>query len=295
MSDAFIAGALPALGFASLGSGSRGNGTLVRIGGELILVDCGFSVRVTVARLARFGLRPGDLSAILVTHEHADHIGGVAGLAQRYRIPVWCSHGTRRAVAGELSARCFLSDQPFSIGQVRVDPVAVPHDAREPTQFVFRYEAEGRAEQVGVLSDLGCITPHVTDRFSGCDGLMLEANHDPALLRAGRYPPSVKRRVASDLGHLSNEQSLGLLARIAHPKLHVVLGHISQQNNDMDLLKALFEPLRPQLGALGYAAQETGHRWLCPGGSADAVVAADVQTQSGTETEIRGETEAILS
>lgn len=250
--------ALPGVGLASLGSGSKGNGTLVSIGGQLLLVDCGFSLKETTARLARLGLRPGDLSAILVTHEHADHIGGVATLAQRFGIPVWCSHGTQRAVRGELPAKTFLSDQPFELGPVSVQPVTVPHDSREPTQFVFQCGSH----KLGVLSDLGCVTPHVVERFSDCDALLLEANHDVGLLRGGRYPPAVKRRVASDQGHLSNEQSLALLREIEHPSLHLVLGHISQENNDLGLLKRLFEPFRERLAALGYAAQDSGHNWL---------------------------------
>lgn len=258
MTNELFAAALPPVGLASLGSGSRGNGTLVRMGDSLILVDCGFGLRATTTRLARLGLRPGDLSAILVTHEHSDHVAGVAALAQRYGIPVWCSHGTLRAVRGELGARCFLSDQPFFIGDVEVRPVTVPHDAREPTQFVFA----GAGRRLGVLSDLGCVTPHVVNQFQGCDALLLEANHDRDLLQRGRYPPSVKRRVASEQGHLSNGQTLDLLQQIEHAGLHLVLGHISLENNDMDLLQRLFEPFRPRLAALGYAAQDAGHGWL---------------------------------
>ncbi|MEM1432661.1 MAG: MBL fold metallo-hydrolase [Pseudomonadota bacterium] len=258
MSEALQAPLLPHGGLASLGSGSRGNGTLVRLGDELLLVDCGFNLKGTQQRLARLGLRPGDLTAILVTHEHADHIGGVAALAQRFGIPVWCSHGTQRAARGELPARSFLSDQPFTIGDVRVHPVTVPHDAREPTQFVF--ERDGY--RLGVLSDLGCVTPHVIEQFQALDALLLEANHDRRLLMNGRYPASVKRRVASDQGHLSNEQSEALLKQLEHPRLKLVLGHISLENNDIDLLRRLFEPFRPRLAGLGYAAQDDGHDWI---------------------------------
>jgi phosphoribosyl 1,2-cyclic phosphodiesterase len=258
LSEALPVPSLPETGLASLGSGSRGNGTLVRLGGELLLVDCGFNLKRAEQRLARLGLRPGDLTAILVTHEHSDHIGGVAALAQRYGVPVWCSYGTQRAARGALAARCFLSDRPFTIGDVQVRPVTVPHDAREPTQFVF----EQGGTRLGVLSDLGCVTPHVIEQFQALDALLLEANHDRRMLMNGRYPASVKRRVASDQGHLSNEQSEALLQQLQHPALKLVLGHISLENNDLALLRRLFEPYRPRLAALGYAAQDAGHDWI---------------------------------
>lgn len=248
----------PALAaIASLGSGSKGNGTLVQIGGQRLLVDCGFGLRATQNRLQRLGLRPGDLSAILVSHEHSDHVQGVAALAHRFDIPVYASHGTLKAQQGKLYGHAFISDQPFQVAGVEVVPVTVPHDAREPTQFVFT--ADGT--RVGVLSDLGHVTPHVTREFQGLDALLLEANHDRDLLAVGRYPASVKRRVGGNLGHLANEQAAALLADIAHPGLNVLIGHISAQNNRMDLLQALFEPLRAQLASLGYATQEEGHNW----------------------------------
>ncbi len=242
---------------ASLGSGSKGNGTLVQLGGELLLVDCGFGLRAVTQRLARLSLRPADLSAILVSHEHSDHMQGVAALAHRFNIPVYASHGTLRATAGKLFGRAFTSDEPFAINAVEVMPVTVPHDAREPTQFVFR--ADGVS--VGVLSDLGHVTAHVCRHYQGLDALLLEANHDRDMLAAGRYPPSVKRRVGGDLGHLANEQALALLQQIAHPGLRVLLGHISGENNCMNRLAELFEPMRGELADLGYATQAEGHDW----------------------------------
>ena len=242
---------------ASLGSGSKGNGTLVQLAGELLLVDCGFGLRAVTQRLARLSLRPADLSAILVSHEHSDHMQGVAALAHRFNLPVYASHGTLRATAGKLFGRAFTSDEPFAINAVEVMPVTVPHDAREPTQFVF----SANGVRVGVLSDLGHVTAHVCRHYQGLDALLLEANHDRDMLAAGRYPPSVKRRVGGDLGHLANEQALALLQQIAHPGLRVLLGHISGENNCMKRLAELFEPMRDELAALGYATQTEGHEW----------------------------------
>jgi phosphoribosyl 1,2-cyclic phosphodiesterase len=244
-------------GFASLGSGSRGNGTLVEIGGELFLVDCGFGIRQAERRLARLGVRPGDLSAILVTHEHADHAAGVAALSHRYAVPVFASFGTLRA-ASALTGQAFDSHAPFRIGAVTVHPVIVPHDAREPTQYVFQHGDT----RLGVVSDLGHVTPYVCEQFSACNGLMMESNYDLPMLLRGGYPESVKRRIASNLGHLSNEQAAGFLDALTHPDLQVVIGHVSEQNNHMELLAAAFEPLRDRVARLEFATQSDGIDWI---------------------------------
>ncbi|MDZ7670089.1 MAG: MBL fold metallo-hydrolase [Gammaproteobacteria bacterium] len=243
--------------FASLGSGSRGNGTLVEIGGELILVDCGFTLKQTERRMARLGARPGDLSAILVTHEHSDHIGGVAALAHRYALPVFASFGTMKAVRWGLRGEVIDAHQPFQIGAVTVNPVIVPHDAREPTQFCFQHDDI----KLGVVSDLGHVTPFVCEQFSACQGLFMESNYDPATLLDGSYPPSVKRRIAGNLGHLSNAQAAGFLDAVAHAQLQVVVGHVSEQNNHPELLEAAFEPCRDRVAALSFATQSDGADW----------------------------------
>jgi len=244
--------------FASLGSGSRGNGTLIDLGGHLILVDCGFTLKQTEARLRRLDVRPGDLAAILVTHEHSDHIGGVAALAYKYCIPVHASYGTLRAAQGRLVGQAFDSHHPFMIGPVNVSPVIVPHDAREPTQFVFDYQGL----RLGVVSDLGHVTPFVIEQFTGCRGLLMESNYEPDMLWCGRYPEAVKRRIDSPLGHLSNAQAAGFLAAIANPELDVVVGHVSEQNNHPEHLAAAFEPLRGEVAALQFATQEEGVHWV---------------------------------
>lgn len=244
--------------FASLGSGSKGNGTLVRIGSEHILVDCGFSTKQAETRLGRLGIAPGDLSAILVTHEHSDHAGGVAALAYKYGLPVYASYGTLKALGPKLTGTVIDSHKEFKVGEVTVIPVIVPHDTREPTQFVFEY----RGVRVGVLSDLGQITPHVTERYMGCHGLLMEANHDRQMLMRGRYPEYVKRRIASNLGHLSNEQAVAFLDAVANPLLQVVVGHVSEENNHHDLLEACFAPLRSKVRELRFANQRDGIAWV---------------------------------
>lgn len=250
----------PKVRIASLGSGSGGNGTLLSWGEATFLIDCGFGLKEASARLARCGVGAGDLAAILVTHEHSDHASGVRALAQRFGTPVLASHGTLRAMPRLHSdlARPFNSGETIAHGDVSIHTVTVPHDAREPTQFVFR---QGGV-QVGVLTDLGCATPHVVKCFQGCTALFLESNHDRGMLLRGDYPPRLKRRIASDQGHLSNEQAADLLARTMHDGLkQVIVGHVSQQNNSPERVAAAFAPFRPQLQTLRFATQEGGLEW----------------------------------
>jgi phosphoribosyl 1,2-cyclic phosphodiesterase len=245
----------------------------VDIGGELILVDCGFSLRQAEARFRRIGVGPGDLSAIVVTHEHADHSGGVAALSHKYAVPVYASHGTLKATRTELLGCAINTHNVFSVGAVAVVPVIVPHDAREPTQFVF----ECAGVRVGVISDLGQITPFVAEQYQRCDGLMMESNHDRQMLLRGRYPERVKRRIAGNLGHLSNEQAAGFLDAVAHPRLRVVIGHVSEENNHPDLLQETFARFRNEVQHLAFATQDDGMDWVQVPGMADAADAAGEQ------------------
>ena len=224
--------------FASLGSGSRGNATLIQSEKVSLLVDCGYSVREFESRCADLGVEPGSIDAILVTHEHTDHVKGVGALARKYRMPVWMTHGTfRNARCGDIpDLHLFGLHTPFfGIGDIRIAPYAVPHDAREPSQFTF---ASGE-RRLGLLTDAGSITPHMIDILHGVDALLLECNHDRQMLRDGPYPPGLRARVGGDFGHLSNDQAGSLLASIDHTRLqHLVLAHLSQKNNCPELAKA---------------------------------------------------------
>ena len=248
--------------FASLGSGSKGNGTLVRAEGDLVLVDCGFTLKQTELRLQRLGISGHELSAILVTHEHGDHINGVGPLARKYQIPVYATAGTVRSrklgAINELNL--IVGYQSFVIGHFSITPVAVPHDASEPAQFVI----EANKKRLGLLTDLGSISPHVEQSYQDCDALLLEANHDPLMLASGAYPSSLKQRVGGAWGHLSNKQASSLLERIDCSKLqHLVVAHISQQNNSLSLAQAAIDPCATEVGQVVYACQEEGFDWLC--------------------------------
>ena len=247
--------------FASLGSGSKGNGTLVASGDDCLLVDCGFTIKETERRMARLGLSPADLSAILVTHEHSDHMSGVGPLARKYRLPVYLTPGTLRArdIGSLPQVTLIEGHQPFTVGEIQVTPVAVPHDAREAAQFVFR----SRGRSLGILTDLGTITPHVEAHYSDCDALVLEANHDPQMLAQGPYPPSLKRRVGGAYGHLSNQQAAGFLQRVGSERLqHLVVAHISEKNNSLDLARAALADAAASAANCIYACQQEGFDWL---------------------------------
>lgn len=248
--------------FASLGSGSAGNSLLVERGDTCLMLDCGFGLRETVARLARLGRQPADLTGILVTHEHGDHLGGAFRLARKFSLPLWMTHGTwcaaRESDAG-LDLRMIDSDCPRVIGQLEVQPFPVPHDAREPVQYVF----SDSTHRLGILTDIGEITPHVREVLSGCDGLVLECNHDAAMLAASSYPLSVKRRIAGRLGHLENSAAAGLLSQIDCSRLqHLVAAHLSERNNLPSLaVGALARALGCAESWVGVATPDSGFDW----------------------------------
>ncbi len=249
--------------FASLGSGSRGNSLIVDTGDAKLLLDCGFSVRAMVSRLARLSVLPEEIAGILVTHEHSDHIAGVIRFSRCFGIPVYLTHGTRSFVenCSELHVEYRVIDghTAFSIADFQITPFPVPHDAREPVQYVF---SDG-IHQLGVLTDCGTITPHIVNVLDGCDALVLECNHDSGLLADSTYPAMLKRRISGDFGHLDNQQAASLLRAINSSRLqHIVAAHLSEQNNSPSLVKkAVAEALGCEESWVGVASQEEGFGW----------------------------------
>lgn len=248
--------------FASLGSGSAGNSLIVEGGETCLMLDCGFGLRETVARLQRLGRQPADLAGIFVTHEHGDHLGGVLRLARKYALPVWMTHGTWFACReGEIGIdlRIIDSHRPLVIGDLEVQPFPVPHDAREPVQYVF----SNSVYRLGVLTDIGEITQHVRDLLSGCDGLVLECNHDAKMLSTSSYPASLKQRIAGRHGHLENSAAAELLTQIDCSRLqHLVAAHLSERNNLPALaVSALAQALGCDADWVGVATPEAGFDW----------------------------------
>jgi phosphoribosyl 1,2-cyclic phosphodiesterase len=251
--------------FASLGSGSAGNSLVVESKSTQLLLDCGFGIRDAVLRLGRLGIDPQNLAGILVTHEHQDHVGGVFRLAAKYRIPVWLTHGTftmiERLMPVQPAFQINLIDShlAFAIGDLEVQPFPVPHDAREPVQFVIG----NGSRKLGVLTDTGTSTPYIEAMLSGCDALTLECNHDLDMLMKGPYTWPLKQRVSSRLGHLDNACSAALLAKLDNSKLqHLIAAHLSAKNNSPALArKALSDVLGCTAEWIGVADQNQGLDW----------------------------------
>ncbi|MDO5626399.1 MAG: MBL fold metallo-hydrolase [Pseudomonadota bacterium] len=237
------------LRFSSLASGSSGNATLVEATDGLqrtrVLIDCGLGWRQLAQRLAAHQLAADDIDAIFITHEHGDHVGCAPLLQQRCGTALRTSAGTWQALhaAGAVSALpdsatpIARDSEMLRIGALGILPFTVPHDAREPLQL----RCTDGDRTLGVLTDLGHVTPHALRQLAGCHALLLESNHDPDLLAASRYPPFLQRRVAGSHGHLSNAQAAQALAHLHHPRLNtVVAAHLSERNNRPDLVRTAF-------------------------------------------------------
>lgn len=253
--------------FASLGSGSEGNALLISAESgasrTTIMLDCGFAVRETERRLQRLGMMPSDINAIIVTHEHQDHVGGVFKFARRHKVPVWLSYGTYQAVA----SRCegvqlqFCRDgEHIPVGDLYFSPYTVPHDAREPVQYVL---GDGQS-RLGVLTDAGHGTPHMLEALGKCDALLLECNHDGVMLAQSDYPLSLKRRIGGAYGHLSNEASAAILGALDRSRLKtLVAAHLSRQNNSPALVLAALSSVPGSAEFdIRVAGQDEGFGWI---------------------------------
>ena len=253
------------LRFASLGSGSGGNCLVAEVNKTRVLLDCGLSPTETEKRLARLGLKPSDISAIIVTHEHDDHAGQAYAFAAEHRLTVWLTFGTRESLAqdgkhpGEVETRTIDGRGRFAIGDIEVQPYTVPHDAREPVQFVL---SDG-AFRLGVLTDIGTTTAHVEATLSLCDALVLECNHDLDLLWSGEYPKWLKERIAGPFGHLDNRTAGRLLAKLDRSRLkHLIAAHLSQKNNRPELAReALAGAIGCEASWVAIATQAEGFDW----------------------------------
>lgn len=227
-----------------LASGSSGNALVVEAGRSRILLDCGISLRRLCRHLAERSLSLEDLDAVLLTHEHHDHVQGLGALSRRQPVPLLATAGTVSALGSNGSRfEIVVSGRPRTVGELEVMPVATSHDAREPVAFVLQH----RGLRVGVVTDTGAVTGQLAECLTGCHALLVETNHDLDMLRLGPYPWHLKQRIASRAGHLSNEQARDLVDRIAHGCLETVVGmHLSEENN------------RPELAAAELAAPLAG-------------------------------------
>lgn len=249
------------LQLASLGSGSAGNSLLVRSKTTTLLLDCGFTLKETLARLATLGVAPTELDAVLITHEHGDHTKGVGPLSRKFNLPVWMTEGTARACRDRKFPilHYFSAHREFTIGDVLLDPFPTPHDAAESCQFVFRL---GNLS-IGCLTDLGACTSHVMEKVKGVNALLLESNYDLEMLRNGPYPASLQARIRSNWGHLGNDQAGELLSLLDHENLQYVwLGHLSERNNTDDVaLETVSRYVESGLDRLNVLPQHSCSPW----------------------------------
>lgn len=237
------------MNLVSITSGSSGNCIYVGTDNTHILVDAGISCKRIEAGLQSIGLKADELSGILVTHEHSDHIQGIGVMARRYGIPIYATRGTISGIleskcAGDIPTDLFTiveADKCFDIDELSINPVRISHDAKEPVA----YRINNGKRSVGVCTDLGMYDDYIVDNFKGVNAILLEANHDVNMLQVGRYPYPLKRRILSDRGHLSNENSGRLLCELLHDDLStILLGHLSEENN---LAELAYETVRLEI------------------------------------------------
>ncbi len=228
----------------SIASGSSGNCICVGNDQNHIMIDAGISGKRIEAGMNEMDMTTADCDAILVTHEHSDHIQGLGVLARKYHLPIYGTRGTLEAVAaskslGKIDPSLYRVIEPevdFQIGELTVHPIRISHDAADPVAYVIKDAASQKEKRVGVITDLGCYDDHIVEQIRHLDAMLLEANHDVNMLQVGPYPYQLKQRILGNRGHLSNELSGQLLGEILHDNMkHVLLGHLSKENNMEEL------------------------------------------------------------
>jgi len=232
------------LAICLLASGSKGNAIYVSNGTTALLIDAGLSGIEIERRLKSRGLSPEKLDAVIVSHEHSDHIQGVGVLSRRYRLPVYMNPKTRQAALPQIGKISELKEfecgRPFQIKSLTIHPFSISHDACDPAGFTIHHNGS----KIGIATDLGIATSMVKEHLKDCQLMILEANHDPAMLIDGPYPWPLKQRIKSRSGHLSNEESRALLNEIKHAQLEcVILAHLSQTNNTLQKALSTVGPI----------------------------------------------------
>jgi phosphoribosyl 1,2-cyclic phosphodiesterase len=239
--------------FSILASGSTGNAAIVQSGGTTIMIDAGLSAKKLEQLMEARGVEPHRIDALLVTHEHADHIRGLGPLARKYDLPVYANAGTWKAMEntiGEIDDRrrhVFETGKPIDFGSLRVESFAISHDAAEPVGFSF----SDRSLKLSLATDLGYVSPNVREHVTDSDVLVLESNHDIEMLRIGRYPWNIKRRILGDTGHLSNHAAGEALCELLTERTkRVYLAHLSRDHNLMDLARLTVNTMLEERGLL---------------------------------------------
>lgn len=219
-------------GFCPLASGSKGNSIFVGTKKTRILIDAGISQKATQEKLTLIGVDIGDIDAILITHEHVDHIRGLGSIAIKHKIPVFANSDTAHAILETLGEapkfKIFSTGETFEFGDLEIHPFTIQHDTLDPVAFTIRTPNH----KLGFCTDLGFVTTLVKTHLKECDYLYIEANHEPSMVHSSSRPQVYKQRVLSRQGHLSNQQCADLIAEVAHPGLkHIHLAHLSEECN----------------------------------------------------------------
>ena len=264
-----------------LGSGSAGNCTYLETDEVRILIDAGFSLRQIRQRLAAIGRVPENLTGILITHEHSDHVQGVLALSQKLKIPIYCNRPTQDGMQDQLrtrlDCRIFGTGALFEIGDLQVETFTVPHDAQDPVGFLI-HTSEGR---IGFLTDLGHVTRLVLERVRRANLLVLEANHDVKMLQECPHRPwSLKQRILSRHGHLSNEAAADTLEQIMSADLrHVYLGHLSRECNRPELAQRVVKERLEKIGAIHVGLEMTSQKAPCPTFNLDRILSRRLELE----------------
>ncbi len=245
----------------ALGSGSKGNSTLIRTGRTALLVDAGLSARQLTLRLREAGFGPERLDGVLLTHEHGDHVRGLRVLNRKFPTPVFANTATLDAAGAALGAapekHALITGMPITVGDFGITSFHVSHDAAEPVGYVI--EAEGI--RIGYATDLGRITPDIVAALRGCQVLVLEANHDVEMLWKGPYPWPTKERIGSELGHLDNESGAAQVGALTEGEtVHMVMIHLSENNNEPGLVRETFAGALERSGRDHIELTVTGQR-----------------------------------
>lgn len=248
--------------YCSVASGSSGNCHFIEAGGVRVMVDVGLSMKAIEANLLSRDIRPETIQAIFVTHEHSDHVKGVGAWARRYNIPVFATEGTWHGMEhsmGKIRPEKCYSIRPghgYRMGELRIEPFLIYHDANEPVGYSFT----AGTEKLVVMTDTGMVSSEMREMLQGCQIAVVECNHDIEMLMGGSYPLALKRRIRSNLGHLSNEDCAHLLAELipANPDCDFLLAHLSKENNTPELaMETVLTVLRRRLGGDGYRVHMT--------------------------------------
>lgn len=243
--------------FCSIGSGSRGNAHIIEKGETTLLIECGFPPRTLQKRLSGRYLSPAEISAVLISHEHRDHVAGLS-LMQRYQLACYMTAGTARQLAYPDNWQCLQPGEPLIINELTVTPLPVPHDVSEPVQFII----EDGVRKMVILTDLGHVTRGVQRACADADALLVECNYDEEMLMNGPYPESVKARIAGDYGHLSNRDAAALVRATKNGRRrHIIGAHLSEHNNSEALVRQALQAA-DETAMVTIAGQHDGTDWL---------------------------------